>query len=545
MARGLGGFAEGFQGGFGLVNDFYAQKSRDKYQDEISKYRQDSLQVEREADVRKGIHEDRMFDEQVKETDFARETKRIAGETAADTKTWRESESLLSAEGRNEDKKLRLIERGILESKQGEINRQIGIAKRQELDLRNGRHFQNIMDMGADGNHAGMLDYINKNRDDLHNPESTVNILDHLNPDNNVFNASLLGQLKEIAGGALDNPDYETPPEALAAISNLINQDKKKHIGQTIGPEHVNAPESFHGMVITASGISNARTGRKEEDDDTGKKGDFELQFDAWVQAKDKDGDIHYYTAPVTENGDVATTRVQGVSLEAGSQALAAMVGLSAHMQENPLVRSAVEESIKIQRWGSLKEFETAMAEGVDKLLTQFGKLAKDVNTNDHEGLVYKGFAGMTIGELFANKVGLRAQLEHNAIYGPPKTGDQKRAEKYKDDIARDVPTFTYKDVPNQSNKMGRKRQEGNIGDLIEGGTEVLTDNQMLEINQLVDESGEFSGESLMKLRAYLHTQRILITKGRGYRPALNSEGNQDEKKQEKENSTTPHKMFN
>ena len=112
MARGLGGFAEGFQGGFGLVNDFYAQKSRDKYQDEISKYRQDSLQLEREADVRKGIHEDRMFDEQVKETDFARETKRIAGETAADTKTWRESESLLSAEGRNEDKKLRLIERG-------------------------------------------------------------------------------------------------------------------------------------------------------------------------------------------------------------------------------------------------------------------------------------------------------------------------------------------------------------------------------------------------------------------------------------------------
>ena len=107
MARGLGGFAEGFQGGFGLVNDFYAQKSRDKYQDEISKYRQDDLQVRREKDIRQGKYEGDMLAE-------SRDRTRIAGETKADAKAaavkaaeWRANQEALNAEGRIADTELR------------------------------------------------------------------------------------------------------------------------------------------------------------------------------------------------------------------------------------------------------------------------------------------------------------------------------------------------------------------------------------------------------------------------------------------------------
>lgn len=532
MARGLGGFAEGFQGGFGLVNDFYAQKSRDKYQDEISKYRQDSLQVEREEGIRQGKHEDRMFGEQVKETDFARETKRIAGETAASTAEYQRGMTELSAEGalldqegRNADKKLRLIERGILESKQDEIDRLAKEAQRQELDARNGRHLQNLTDLGGEGRHSEMLEYLQKNPE-IFSTEGTINLPDHLNPDNDMFNASLLGVLKDIAGGELNNSDYTLPPEALAAIGNLINQDKKKHIGQTIGPQHVNAPKSYHGMVITDSGISNARTGRKAEDGadgDTGKKGDFELQFDAWVQVRDSDGAPHYYTAAVTENGDVTKTRAQGISMETGSQALAGMVGLSTHLQQNPLVRSAVEETIKIRRFGSLAKYETHVADRIDKLVAQYKKIEKDVNTNDHEGLVYQGFGGMTMGELFADKAMVKRKIEHNAIYGPPKTGGIIRARNYAEKVAEAVPKFTYKAMPSQGSKMGRRRLEGGIGDLIEGGVEVLTDQQMLEINQLVGESGEFSGDSLTRLHDYLVEQKIALDPVRGRRSSKGS----------------------
>ena len=129
------------------------------------------------------------------------------------------------------------------------------------------------------------------------------------------------------------------------------------------------------------------------------------------------------------------------------------------------------------------------------------------------------------MGELFANKVMIKKKIEHNAIYGPPKTGGIIRARNYEEKVAEAVPTFTYKALPSHSSKMGRRRLEGGIGDLIKGGVEVLTDQQMLEINQLVGESGEFSGESLTRLHDYLVDQKIALDPVTGRRSSRGSSG--------------------
>ena len=49
MARYQGGFAEGFKGGFGLVNDFNTQKAREREAEQTQAFRQEELGLRKQT----------------------------------------------------------------------------------------------------------------------------------------------------------------------------------------------------------------------------------------------------------------------------------------------------------------------------------------------------------------------------------------------------------------------------------------------------------------------------------------------------------------
>jgi len=521
MARRTEGFADGFQGGFGLINDFYATKAKQKSDEDMMDYRQEELGLRREgqeqaataaAEALKVRGEEREYRRQELERGDAYRLEQR--DLAAQEKTARLEAKVVNDEFNTARLAGLESERKIAEGRLAAQERATKIEEKQALTLRNGIHAQNLTDLADAGDHAAMLQYLKDQGDDIFNPGSMLNIPDHLNIRNDKYNLALLEDLKAVAGGSLNKEGWKLSDESLAAISTMINQDRKSHIGEVIGTKHVNAPKSFHGMTIVDSGISDAQTGMRtgEADEDgvvDGNAGEFKLTFTAWVKAKDSNGASHYYTAPATNYGDVSKSTAAGITMDEGTQALSGMVGLSAHLNQNPLVRSSVEEAIKIKKFGSPKEFEEFVSSEVKAVFDKFEGVTKDIPVENYDELSSLGFTGMGVGELLSERTELTNKIREHALYGPSAVSGIQAARRYEERIVAGVPTLTYESDATQTNKMGKRNNTGNIGDLVLGGVDAITPQMALEINQMGD-STVLKGENLDRLIKYLDDNNML-----------------------------------
>jgi len=532
MARRTEGFADGFQGGFGLINDFYATKAKQKSDEDMMDFRQEELGLRREGQEQAATAAAEALTVRKEERKYRRDELERGD-------LWRKEQRDIAAQNEIDKRAAKVVTdefntarlanealRG--EYTQGQLNAQERARKiedKQALSLRNGVHAQNLMLLSDTNDHAAMVQYLEANGGDIFNSQSMLNIPDAVNPNHKDYNKALLEELQAVAGGALTDSGHKLTDEALASITTHINQDKKSHIGDVIGPDHVNAPKQYHGYTIVDSGISDAKTGMRKEDGEidpeTGKPdgvaGDFELNFTAWVKAQSPDGETVYYTAPVTNYGETSKSAAAGLTIDQGAQTLSGMIGFSAFLNTNPLVKSAVEEAIKIKKFGSSLQFEEFVTKEVNKIFDKFDGVTKDIQVESITDLSSLGFNGMQVGELLEQRTELIKKVKQNALYGPDKVAGIKAARGYQEKVMAAMPNLTYEIDATQSNKMGRRNNAGNIGDLVVGGVDAITPQMALEINQMgFNKDGVISGKDLDILIKFLSDNRKYDSTGGG-----------------------------
>ncbi|MBU98568.1 MAG: hypothetical protein CL429_05675 [Acidimicrobiaceae bacterium] len=502
MARGLGGFAEGFKGGFGLVNDFYAQKAKERDAEQTQEFRQEELGVRREgqkqaaeaaADLRQIRADER--DARRTELEESRKWRQDQKKLETEEKIARraaQAQTDLVNEGRLKnlelDRKIKLKQ--LVEIEKERENKEI-----ENLNVRNGQHFNNLTLLADADDYSAMQEYLNLNKEDLFDDRSQLRLSDNFNPETNENYAALHQTIKQIASG---DASVKPSQEALAAMTTILGQHKKKYIGQNLDENFINAPKVFieKGYQIIGSGVSDART-----------SADGNLAFESYVEVIGEDGNSRFYPAAVTREGSIGEFTNQEIPLGEGIQVLAGMTTLSRHMQENPLVKQAVEQHLKIQKFGSPDKFEQEVSERLDKVYEMTKEMAQDGDMPDE--LKAKGFTG-TVAQATANRNDVRRKIEKNILYGVPQADKGRRAEKFFQEVRDSVPKFTYEDNLTQKNRLGRTRRQGSFLDLVkppEEGKQPLSLTQMIDINELTPDSGVLKGESLQRVIDYLDSQ--------------------------------------
>ena len=327
-----------------------------------------------------------------------------------------------------------------------------------------------------------MRKLIEAKRGDLTNPLGSLNYLDIVNPETGINLAALGEDMKKVAGGGLD----KVSPGTLALMDVVLNKERSNIVGQDITSEFVNAPSAWHdqGYKVLATGISNIQSNV-----------DGSGTADSWVKVLTPEGDIAFYPAGTTQKGEPGVVTKQEMNLDEGMQALAGYAQLYQFMNKNPLIKAAIEEREKIEKFGSLEKFESAVTAEVNKVFADIGQAEKDFIPESVKEL------GLGVGGVAATRQEVRQKIQQNFLYGPPKVKNNQEAEAY------------FEDVRNRFSQISARQAKGNpfdrygnrsITSFVPEGTEFSL-KQMLSINHMADDKGIINDPEA--LNAYLQKQ--------------------------------------
>lgn len=489
MARNVGGFAEGFKGGFGLVNDFNAQKAKERDAEQTQEFRQEELGLRKQ--VAKDKAEQDLLQTGFQKTAAEEATRRrLLAEDERKARIIRDEAAGVSRDARDASAdavNLARLDGIALTNKvnQGEIDAQNKVADEREveaLNLRVGTIYSNLQSLGEGGDFEGMRKLIEANRADLTNPLGSLNYLDIVNPETGINLAALGEDMKKLSGGALD----KASPGTLALMDVVLNKERSAIVGQDITSEFVNAPSAWHdqGYKVLATGISNIQSNV-----------DGSGTADSWVKVLSPEGDIAFYPAGTTQKGEPGVVTKQEMNLDEGMQALAGYAQFYQFMNKNPLIKAAIEEREKIEKFGTLEKFESAVTAEVNKVFADIGQAEEDFIPESVKEL------GLGVGGVAATRQEVRQKIQQNFLYGPPKVKNNKEAEAYFEDVRNRFSQISARQT--KGNPFGRYGNRS-ITSFVPEGTEFSL-KQMLSINHMADDKGIINDPEA--LNAYLQKQ--------------------------------------
>ena len=510
MARYQGGFAEGFKGGFGLVNDFNTQKAKERDAEQTQAFRQEELGLRKQTAAAAAEQDLLQTQYRQEERNFRRDNLAIDKEAQANRDDDREIEKKERLASRLADKKYQTERLAALarqdEVAKGKLTAQELAAEKvavDELNLRNGGHFTRLSSLADSGDFASMQEYLTNFGDDIFNKKSHLHLPDLLNPDTNDNFAGLLKDFQSIAAG--ENLE-EVSPASKAAASVMLMQNRKQFVGQRLDSSFVNAPQMYRdqGLRIIDSGVHSLNSRMTEVTDANGEKTKKPtVGAQAWVEVDRGNGNSAFYPASITKHGNQGEVTEQDMDFGQAGQGMAGMVQISQFMQKNPLIKTATEEYMKERNFGSPEKFEAFVAKELAAIYKQVEGMEKDNNLPGN--LKSMGFEG-TVGDALKNRQDVRAKVVQNALYGPSKRSGGERAKAFFEGVERDFPKITYDSRGGGPNRIGRKGIDS-IDSLLTLGIEDLSLTQKLSIGELADDDGHISGDNVDKLLAYLGTQ--------------------------------------
>lgn len=500
MARYQGGFAEGFKGGFGLVNDFNTQKAREREAEQTQAFRQEELGLRKQT-AADAAEQDRLQTQyRQEERTYRRKELALAEEQrlARIAKTEKDDVARSETSAANAEYNTarlagladqREINAGVLAAQRLETER----AETDALNLRVGGIFSNLRELGDAGDFAGMQALLEASGADLNDRRGNLSHLNLVNPETGTNMEALRADMETLANG---EELKEVSPESLAVFDVLLNKERSRIVGQTVDNTFVNAPKEIQnkGYKIVSTGVSDLRTGA-----------DQKLRAQSWVKVVSPDGEILYYPASTTKGGSPGESAPQELGVAEGMKGFAGYAQLQQYMTENPLIRTAIEEHQKAQKWGSVAKFESAVTSEVNKI---FSDLAK-VETDSEMPKDLKSY-GFKVGGVTATRQEIRQKVTQNFLYGPPKANEAKEAKAFYESVEKKFPTMTVNRSVNVGNARGRSGQRSvdvPIQSLVDEG-KVISLKQKLSINALAGKDGHV--EDSEKLRAYLIDQRLI-----------------------------------
>ena len=506
------GFASGFGTGFGLVNDIYKQRADEEYQKGVLDIRQS------EADATKRYYGLRSQTEQAKLdaltkvgddglTDSQREAKArqrkldLEGDVAELTLTRaknqpeRNEQGMTPAEQLAYDKQMASLDASIAtnEAQKRKI-------EGDELDERNALHSQNLYNLMKGEQYEDVYQYIVDNSEDIFNERSNLNLRRALDPRNDSWSAGFAEDMDAIAKGALDDPNFKLSDRSLNAMSYVVRRNTMSYIGKeivsstnknAIGVEQAfaNVPTAWKdkGMIIEDAGLFDLQTSGE---------GGGKIQATAWIMARDKDGDPHYYTAPVTRGASTFESEFADITASEGMQAKAAQEGYRRFMTEDSAIKKEMENYFKVSEYGSAEKFNTTKESRVNKIM-EFAESQEPDSSIDsliNEPLIAGlGLEGLTLGQIVANRDFVERRVNQQMLYGDDPSAGRKRARLYLQDIDEKLPqvTWTLSGKGSSSTARGVRKVQGTSGtldSLIKGGIDGLTQKQKSSLNFILDD---------------------------------------------------------
>jgi len=515
VRSGVGGFGSGFAQGFGLVSDYMNSQKKMKLAEQ---------ELESDRMYREGLIEDRKAQRKID----AEQNKFLQGlrTTQAETAGINAQAALTGAEARKmaaeteankyDDKgnpKPTLVDQARIEtlrkqgaaadSAKGLSDFNLDTSKRERASRDSAIAISNVITYANNG------DFDNAQRElenpALYDPMATFNIAKTINPalmENFQETDSLL---RRVATGEPITQEMADNPYALAGIGAVIGDDRAQFIGSTIDSSvFPNAPEQFSGGRLINTGVFSLKP------NDTG-----EIGFMTYNEVTLPDGSSSFYYAPLSVNRSTGNAADATVTMdEAGKVMYGSNYAISS-IQNNPVAVGVMEGHLKEQKFGGVDEFRdelNARVEAFAKLISE-----KDPDTNIQGiGDDFGVDLNMTAGEFMARQDEVREQISRQMLYGRSKVSDLRRAQQFAADLKEQVPNFSVEVSTTtgggQNRRMGIKRSDMSLDQLIEGGASQLTLNQLSKVNQLFKGEGNTltgnnrkqKAETLSKLKELL-----------------------------------------
>ena len=208
MARYQGGFAEGFKGGFGLVNDFNTQKAKERDAEQTQAFRQEELGLRKQT-AADAAEQDRLQTQyRQEERTYRRKELALAEEQrlARIAKTEKDDVARSETSAANAEYNTARLE-GLAD--QREINAGVLAAQRLEteraetdaLNLRVGGIFSNLRELGDAGDFAGMQALLEASGVDLNDKRGNLSHLNLVNPETGTNMEALRADMETLANG--------------------------------------------------------------------------------------------------------------------------------------------------------------------------------------------------------------------------------------------------------------------------------------------------------------------------------------------------------
>ena len=515
MATNYSGFAEGFQGGFGLMSDAMDRaRLRDIQEQErkdMAKYRLDQTNLEREKfdETKRAnlVSEKAAEDQRIADNEARTADQEIRAMQAKTEQIRREREKAISdeqiAQAERDRKDKEKEERLQLHAEY--TNELIGLA---ELPAEQRNSSQNL----------ARIDFLIEELTDsqFFDPSKA------LSGDVEAYNAEITALLNRIQSGE-EIKAGDISAGARAAMTEGLTVNNARFVGSKITAEvFPQAPASaaggtimdvtIHDVSITSGTQANPETGQAAVAG--------QLQAKVAVKYKTKDGKIGYYYPDLTDNRD-GTGSPFSISLNEAAQAYAGRARMIGDLKANPKFKELVEERLIDRDHGGIDKFNSTVKTMTETILTELEN-AEQVGSNIDDVLSEQGpnYGGiLQVGEdaqdLINNVQALRERVRERLLYGRKTTSKIEKSDAFLNQTRSALKTVSVGSGERvaTTDRRGRKVTAGeamqSLEEFLGAPIDSLSAQQIVQINDFFESDGSITPENMAKLRRFRDTQIV------------------------------------
>jgi len=515
MATNYSGFAEGFQGGFGLMSDAMDRARlrdiQEQEREDMANYRLDQTNLEKEkfAETKRAnqLAETRAEEQRIADNEARTADQEIRRMQAENLKLQREREKAATDEN---------IARAERERKDKEKE------ERLELHAEYTNELIGLADLPAEQRNSAQnlerIDFIIKELtgSQFFDPSTA------LSGDVESYNAEITALLNRIQSGEEINAG-DISAGARAAMTEGLTVNNARFVGSKISAEAFpQAPASaaggtimdvtIHDVSITSGTPANPETGQAAVAG--------QLQAKVAVKYKTKDGKIGYYYPDLTDNRD-GTGSPFSISLNEAAQAYAGRARMIGDLKANPKFKELVDERLIERDHGGIDKFNSTVKTMTDTIITQLEK-AETVGTDidsvlSKQGPNYGGILqeGEDAQDLINNVQALRERVRERLLYGRTTTSKIERSDAFLNQTRSALKTVSVGSGERvaTTNRRGRKVTAGEAMQGLEEflGTSIdnLSAQQVVQINEFFSSDGSITPENMARLREFRDTQIV------------------------------------
>jgi hypothetical protein len=519
MATNYSGFAEGFQGGFGLMTDaFDRARLRDIQEQErqdMAKYRLDQTQLERERneETKRAAQADEAYRTQQLEFDaadrarddaLASRTRDIQEQQATTAGITAQAAADAAEAARQDEIRERTIqEHAVL------TNELLSLA---DLPSEQRNLPQNVARIDE------ILDVLKGSQ--FYDPSKA------LRANMEEYNTEITAVLTKLQSGEDIGPGDITPG-VRAAITEGLSVNNARFVGSTITPEDFpQAPASAAGGTILDVHVHDVSFASGTPGTAQAPAVAGQLRAKVAVKYRTKDGEIGYYYPDLTNNRSSTQGTPFTATLSETAQAYAGRATMMSELKANPRFKELVDERLMDRDHGGKDKFNSTVDEVTKTIITELKKLEGGVVGDDFDvtmgkdyGPKYGGIVqvGEDARDLENNVQGIRERVRERLLYGRPVRTEIERSDAYISDIKEGLRTKVQPigtgERQKKLNSRGREiystEASQNLEAFLGVSLDSLTSQQLVILNDFFESDGSLTLENEKKLERFRDTQIV------------------------------------